>query len=329
MAIINTFLPVEQFNNKIVARKLSLTPKTLRQQFDPGNTYTTEPTIKKFHTIQDFFNVVKLFEENAWQSNIHQTYEYENFAGKVIKLYSLYSPQVLTYQSLASFLDLIENKFKPIIKDFIPIVINISEFGRLIQNSMFIVPKAHYPNIHRLCELQKIGNSFLQFRLFDVIPAGYDIQITLKHGDGTIFVPMMTAVWPGTEPEMELAVLQKLRSPVSNPVRDHLKAFLADGIIILQLDAEWYSTTYSRDPNDVGIVLYQPVSGFNYVGSFDYGSLDFVENDCGSLQYVLPVIHDPAGINEDYIYYDSENKPDRIIKYDSESGPDETYLEYD
>lgn len=323
MATINTLLPVEQFNNKIVAKKLALTPKTFRQAYDVDNSYTTLPTVKKFKQIQDFFDVDKIFEENAWQSDIHKAYEYENFSGKIIKLYTLYSPQVLTYQSLASFLDLIENKFKPIIKDFIPIVINISEFGRLIQNSGFIVPKVHYPNVHRLCQLQKIGQSILQFRLFEKVISGVNLTISAIHGNNTVFLSPITVTWTGTEGTMEIEVLRKLRNPVTNPFYAHFKSYLNDGILILELDAAWYNTTYSQDPNAVKFVI-QPVGGARYTGLFDHGSLDFSINDCGSVEYAIPPIKDVAGVNTQYLFFESE-KRDLTTTFAEENEPD-TFL---
>ena len=118
---------------------------------------------------QEFFTLGEdIFKEFGWQSDIHKAYFYKNFWEKVVKLYNLYSPQVLTYPSLANFLDLIETKFKRTIRQFIPIVINFSEFGRLIQNIEFNKPKNHYPRIHDVCIGEKgKNNAFVQTKVFD------------------------------------------------------------------------------------------------------------------------------------------------------------------
>lgn len=322
------FLPLEQFNNKIVVKDLTLTPKSFRQPYDVSNAYTTEPTIKTFKIIQDFFNVKKIFEENAWQPEVHKDYEYENFSGKIVKLYSLYSPQVLTYNSLASFLDLIENKFRPIIKEFIPIVINISEFGRLVQNSLFIVPKAHYPAIHNLCNMQVLGHSILQFRIFDYLTAGYDFEVKVKKKDGSSLIPDFNVTWTGTEGSMELALFQKFRNSLVNPYSTYFKTYLNDGILILEIIPEWYYNTFGGNSNDVTIEITQPglgISGAGFLSSFDYGSFD-AENDCGGVQYSIPKI--PEVISGIYIYYDAEGKPAKFISYSSESSVEKTYLNY-
>jgi len=147
-------------NNVVVIDGLTLTTKS----FSPdGNLKKIYPQIK-----QDFFADSNVFERYGWQSDIHKVYKYKNFGGKVFKLNNLYSPQVLTYEALLEFLNLIENKFKKTIQQFIPIVINISEFGRLIKPSEFNQPKVRYVGIHKYCKGEKItSNSSIQSKIFD------------------------------------------------------------------------------------------------------------------------------------------------------------------
>lgn len=107
--------------------------------------------------IQNFFvlpnnetvTIDSLFTWNGWSPSIHQDYNYDNY-NKVYENYQLFSEQVLTYLSLLPFIELIESKFKVLVSQFIPIVINISQTGRLIR--ALERNKVRYVNVHKICE---------------------------------------------------------------------------------------------------------------------------------------------------------------------------------
>lgn len=306
--------PVEQFNNKIVVKDLKLTTKSLLKN----------STKKYFYTIQDFFNVNKIFEQNAYMNNIHQSYDYENFNSKVIKLYTLYSPQVLSYESLIPFLDLIENKFKPIIKNFIPIVVNISEFGRLIQNSLFTQPKMRYSNIHKKCIGKIIGNASVQIRVYEKIYPYTSFTIELENGDGSSLIPPIQINWLGSEELTEFSILSELRNPAVNPNPQKIKILMNDGVLAIVLNSEWYYSNYNQNPNDVKLI-------FNYTSvdvdqiptfNFEHGTLDFNDNNCGSIEHLIPV----RNTKDKFIYFESEDQPNTYIYFDSENNPNKTYI---
>jgi len=89
-----------------------------------------------------------LFKFNGWSQTLHKDYTYENF-NEVYNNYQIFSEQVLTYLTLLPFMELVEDKFKKLISQFIPIVINIANFGRLVR--ALEAQKVHYPNIHKIC----------------------------------------------------------------------------------------------------------------------------------------------------------------------------------
>jgi hypothetical protein len=309
--------PVEQFNNKIVVQDLKLYSKQL---------LSTPVQRKYFNRIQDFFTVEKIFEQNAYSKTIHKDYDYENFNGKIIKLYNLYSPQVLSYNSLTPFLDLIENKFKPIIKDFIPIVINISEFGRLIQNSLFIQPKVHYIDIHKKCVGKIIGNALIQIRIFEKILVNTTFSIELENGDGTSLIPPTPISWMGTMPLTEFEILSQLRSLAVNPNPDKIKVLVNDGVLAIVIDSEWYYNNYGQDPNDILFkVEYISLDTYPVEIKFKHGTLDFNTNTCGSIEHRLPI----RETGDKFVYFESENQPDTFINFDSENSPNHTYLNFD
>lgn len=116
--------------------------------------------------IQNFFKlpngeivtIDSLFKFNGWSPTIHKDYTYKNF-NEVYNNYQVFSEQVLVYLSLLSFMEMLEDKFKRLVNQFIPIVINISKFGRLIKPLEKL--KTHYPNIHHICEGNLIGSPAL------------------------------------------------------------------------------------------------------------------------------------------------------------------------
>ncbi len=144
-------LTFEAYTNKLV------TDLTLTSQ-----TYLRGGEARFTQDIQNFFKlsngetitIDSLFKFNGWSATIHKDYTYKNF-NEVYNNYQIFSEQVLTYLSLLSFMELVEDKFKKLIGQFIPIVINVSKFGRLIRQ--LEKQKVHYPNIHHVCDGNLIG----------------------------------------------------------------------------------------------------------------------------------------------------------------------------
>ncbi len=95
----------------------------------------------------EIYNIDTLFKYNAWSPTLHTDYTYYNF-DKVYDNYYTFAQQVLNYINLNSFVELIEDKFKPLIQQFIPIVINLNSFGKLLRNN---TAKIRYPYAHYNC----------------------------------------------------------------------------------------------------------------------------------------------------------------------------------
>ena len=129
-----------------------------------SNNYTKVNLISKnfynskvefLQSIADFFiipaseinNIDNLFKYNAWTPTLHTDYTYYNF-DKVYESYYTFAQQVLTYINLNSYIELIENKFQPLIRQFLPIVVNINSFGKLLRNN---IAKIRYPYAHYNC----------------------------------------------------------------------------------------------------------------------------------------------------------------------------------
>jgi len=291
---------------------------------------TVAPNTKYFYIKQDFFNVDNIFSKNAYQDNIHKSYEYDNFNDSVLNLYSLYSPQVLTYQSLEGFLNLIENNFQNIIRSFIPIVINLSEFGRLITNSLYNQKKMRYTNVHKLCTGEYYGNGLKQLRVFNYVPFGQNFTIEFNNVDSsntiTQILPPILVTWNGNIPLTNYKLLSLLRDPAVNIYKDNLTVMMNDNLLSLKINSLWYNNTFGFMPNDLQISIKNDLGTVIYFeGKFEHGSIiPPTTNDCISIEYVFP----PSKDKKDWIYYASENQPEMFINNASEIDSTPRFIEY-
>lgn len=121
-----------------------------------NQTYLGSGAVRFSQDVQNFFKlpdgeiitIDSLFKFNGWSQTLHKDYTYKSF-NEVYNNYQTFSEQVLTYLSLLPFMELIEDKFKQLISQFIPIVVNIATFGRLIR--ALEANKVRYYNIHKTC----------------------------------------------------------------------------------------------------------------------------------------------------------------------------------
>jgi hypothetical protein len=224
-------------------------------------------------------------------------------------------------------LDLIENKFRPLIKDFIPIVVNISEFGRLIQNSIFNQPKVRYTNIHKQCIGKTLGSKALLIaRLYADLPINKDLTIFLENENGSELTTPVTVTWKGTIGLTEYAILTSLRNITVNPNYTKVTASTNDGVFTLAINVDWYYANFSMNPNNVKLKVSYDNNGTTIIKEweFDYGSLDKGKSDCGSIEYKLP----PKAQEAVWVYYDSENQPPTYIYNADENNDNTTYLNF-
>lgn len=106
------------------------------------------------YQIQDFFNIPEelsfnsLFRYNSYSSSLKKDYDYNT---GIIDAYELFASRVVLYANLIGYLNLVEKRYKNIILQFIPIVMNMYSFGQLIRNSYFKGNKVRYLNIDKNC----------------------------------------------------------------------------------------------------------------------------------------------------------------------------------
>ena len=299
------------------------------------------------HT-QDFFKFEKVFENNAWMDNIHKTHFYNLFNGQINNLYTLYGAQVLNYASLEEFMDLVEQKFRSTFKSFIPIVINIYEFGRLITNSEFIQSKMRIPGSNKVCEMSYLPtNSFMSTKIFK--KSFYDMNginnsdfsFYFETLDGTIITAFTTVNYT-TDQFITLNLLKSAINSLSIAVGGHMQADVYSDSLRVNINYDWFFITYGISSNDVFFVIQQGTNIIKY--KFAYGAPSNVnihpavydscgylikesytdEEVCGSLAYVVPNLKP----KQPYIYYETENKPPMYIRYSTEIGHEPVFVHF-
>lgn len=323
----NYILPTESFTNSagadlIVIKDLSLSPKTLLLD-SSGNPISTQKYFA--NRKQDFFLVKDVFAENAFEKNLHQQYYYP-FYDKVIKLYQLYSSQVLTYDLLQNFLNLIENNFKATIQSFIPIVINISQFGRLIANSQFNQAKVRYSNIQKFCVGTTIGvNGLVQGRIYDAstnIKQGNNLLVSLKNSDSTNLIPPFTVIWQGTVQTTLGKLIVDLQDATINPYASKIVPSLDGSLFRMAINSNWYFTTTGLDVNEVVFSVNDGITTYSL--TFSHGTQNTLSTSCGSIEYRLPNVE----TSDVFIFYDSEHQAPTYVHYGSENNNEKVYINY-
>lgn len=298
--------------------------------------------------LQDFFNVGDIFRDNAWSNNIHKIYNYELFNGELNELYKLYSAQVLTYQSLAEFLELIEKKFKSVFKQFIPIVINIMQFGRIIKNGQFKQAKIRLIGSDKVCEGAYVSaNSYISTYLFhkdgstmDGIDEGEDFVFRLEIPSVNFtLIPNTVITWEYNK----IYTINKIISAINNSTianDGHVKADIYCDKLRIKINYDWFFAEYGYDANDLLLMveqfpiqkIYQFDGGYLTAGDYVPQVVDncgdivspayYKGKVCGKVTYSLPT---PP--NEDvFIYYESEGQPAIYPVFEDELANDSIFI---
>lgn len=320
-------LPTEldEFNRNIIS-DLSLSNKSLYDEITKNNYY--------INMKQDFFKKKDIFMYNAWFKEIQESYEYRLFNGDLNKLYNIFSQQILTFNSLREFMGFIESKFQNIISNFIPMVINISNFGNLVSNSDTQIPKMRFHN--KFCTGIDINeNSYAVLKVFknsefdDGVLDGEDIVVMITDTENGAILYNGTTQWfqnrVATLTRVSIAIKQAfnilgLTKSVVDVYSEQLRISLNYDEYFQFMEAYMGVGT---TPNGVEILI----NGvFNYKLTFsnskendnkpelvnNCGVVLFEESkfseDCGFINYVLP----KAPNEEIFSYYKEEVTPDDV-----------------
>ena len=297
---------------------------------------------------QDFFKFADTFGNNAWMPNIHKSYSYDLFSGEMLKLYELYSAQVLTYLQLEPFMELIEQKFKSTFENFVPIVMNLFEFGRLIRNSEFEQAKMRLPGSDKVCTMQRAAYpSVMTSWVFNGIDSTTGVGLGTTYGwyiktlTGTL-IESGSSVTTGLT---RYAGLIDLRNSInSSAYASHIKADVYSNMIRVTIDYDWFLSTFGVSANDVNMEFREFGGGTPIYYRFHDGApagaglhpavydscgtlVKYAYSDydvCGSIKYSLPK-HTPR---TPYIYFETEHRSPFYVHFSTEFA-DPTTIHFD
>lgn len=108
---------------------------------------------------QQIYNLDTLFANGVYSPTLHKDYNYEPWYRQVLENYIDLSNNVYTYLALLIFVDSVEARFRPMTRQFIPIVININNFAKLLKS--LEKHKVRYVDIHKTCEVNVIDTPTL------------------------------------------------------------------------------------------------------------------------------------------------------------------------
>lgn len=281
---------------------------------------------------QDFFRNKEYFDNNAWVKTIHSDYEYKLFNGNLHELYYLYSNQTLTYKAMEEFLGLVENKFRNLILNFIPIVIDISNFGTLYANSKYQISKMRYNNkfcegIHLQLESFVLTNVFKRNTSDLLLDEGVDFNYELIY-DGVEILHSDLIEWNTNR----ITTLNDLSLSLNNYII--AEGFLGFSTVHSEtlrvaINKESFYDLTGKDIQKVEIVL-NGLYRFRFSDSI-FPIMDVIEesvNPCGSLVIESGTKSDSCGFykyelphsepNPLYVWYKSEEMKKTNIFYKSE-----------
>lgn len=270
---------------------------------------------------QDFFigindfDIDQILSAKAWEQDLHKVYQY-NILQNLIQNYLTFSPQILSYENLIPFINLIEQKFSVLTKQFVPIVINTSDFIKRIAPEN--PAKVHYPVINKICTPTITGLSAQgKFKLVRG-DAGTTLSLNIPG------IPAITVDW-FTSTFVTLQILKQQVEAVysGGEIQIQLNSRLSCTVLI---DVTWYEGQTSNDINTIvfapsitaGPGELQSVIGFLGGVSESIGTCGF------SFVYSLPVRNT---CKQPYIY-DYLETGEKIYVYDESEPPVNTPLEY-
>ena len=319
---------IDQYGRNIIS-DLSLTNKRC---------YNEVKNELSLNRVQDFFRFTDTFGNNAWMPDIHKAYNYDLFSGELIKLYSLYSAQVLTYAILEPFMELVEQKFKSTFESFVPMVINIYEFGRLIRNSEFKQAKMRLPGSNKICTAQfgptpSIVTSWV-FNGIDnstLVNIGATFNWYIKNTAGVNLETNVIDTTGMTKVQGLEAIMDSINSSTYAP---HIQADVYSGMLRVYVDYDWYFTTFGVSANTLSLGFEESGGGTPIYYDFHSGApsglglhpdvfdtcgtqVGYAYSDydvCGSVTYTLP---DKKQIAP-YVYFEVENKPPFYVHFSTE-----------
>jgi YVTN family beta-propeller protein len=299
-----------------------------------NKTYLSLNEVLFLEDVQNFFKLPKgvaltmdsLFTINGWSPTLHSDYYYDNY-NRIFTNYQIYSQQVLTYLALLPFINLVEEKFKVLVTQFIPIVINFSSFGQRI--TQLGKDKIHYPKITLNTAVNLVGAPARgSFRIVHGSDNDY-LNLTNNLVIG-IQLPSFTIVNLGTFNWINTNSLtaEFIANSITTTYGPNIKAVWNKNVVAIEIDYSWFLATYGYDINLCPLVVTanSNVVVTEVVGFAD-GTPSFSVPGAPTIAVVTNGNPYPQGDPFQYSYFASEAQKETYIYFASEL-KQETYIYY-
>jgi len=234
---------VDRTNVEILSQVIGNTPDV---EYIKLNSYFNPSFVEKKLNSSDavvYKEFVKnMIKQTGWTNSIHQDYNYEGF-NEIINNYYKFSEKVLDYSTLLAYSQNVKPKFEGIVKQFIPIVINITEFNILYR---FFTSKHRYQKSFYLSNIGTYLNSpaFSHFKILKCESGvTYEISLVNKITDVNIspttyfiFSNSESVQWLGT------AITNKINGEATS---NYLTAKKQNDIIYFYIDTQNFKDIFN------------------------------------------------------------------------------------
>jgi len=252
-----------------------------------------------------------LFKNNAWDSTIHSDRKYSKLNSAFENYYSLFK-NTITYDDLLPFFENADERFKNLVKDFIPIVVNINKFGMAVANHAYLNEKNYYNKVYKICNVENLTPETIGIiKVLD----GYDGTIQIKLNNSNLILTDVLAFTINKFITAQL-IVDNINSKTFYP---NIKAKRNGNLVIIYINPVWYDNIYNLYPGDENFVL---ALNDNFPAEIVQqptgGVLENISSDCAKISYIYK---EKVFDETIYLYFHEENFAPLIIYYKAEFKP--------
>ena len=288
-----------------------------------NNANFIEKSLDSIEIFSSSENVKNIVQQTGWSSTVHNDYKYYGVNNMIDNYYS-FSQNVLDYLTLLKYSTNNKNKFESIVKQFIPIVINISSFNILYK---FVTEKVRYQKtfISNSIGTYIDSSSEASFTILPSILSNCSYQITLKN-NSTVFKTFSGNIYNSFSRSQTVTDIvnlvnvngEEIYTAVSNKNKITISINTGNFIDKWNTDSNYptinpydvqleFSTTHSSLSDTNGYLL------FGDVIPFSASHRGTVGNNSIIVSYSKPKFITPITKHGKYIYYKRENGNDPYI----------------
>ena len=272
--------------------------------------------VEFIETTADFFkhdnvqidNELDFFRYNAYSPSLHKDYRYNTLDSAMTNYYT-FSDLVFTYSNLLPFMEMIENKFRGLVLQFIPIVVNMIGFGKVLRNYYDKVRYVHADYYEEGCYSSQSTKAIIKIVTGDAGAGEIVLRIKKKNSSDVLSIdPIAHSNWEGSNTYTN-EILKTIIDANFINCGGVVKVTVDENYLTIEIDPILYKQYFDRDISndelliDAGNNVVQIVANFGSVMNSD--STCSVDHPYLLIEYSQNIkIQPETGI---YIYEEREN----------------------